>query len=132
MAWMGGLAIAVLGALQLAHIWFFQRLRNQAQAAGLQSDHVYFQFIRDRQAELNFISGLTFLLVLCIVFVVGLILSHRVAGPMHRLKKHFEMQAATELLSPVAFRNGDYFQEVAEAYNLQFEKTKGALEKKAQ
>ena len=120
MLWMGGLAVAVLAAMQVAHLWFFHQLTSQAQAAGLPENHIFYQFIRDRQAEMNWISGITFLIILCLVIGIGLVLSHRIAGPLYRLKKHFDLVKESGVPAPVHFREGDYFQEVAQSYNQQF------------
>ena len=122
MGWMGGLAVAVVMVMHLAHAWFFHNLRDQARMAGLPPEHVFYQFIQDRQVEMNFITAVTFVAVLVLVGVVGLMLSHKVAGPMFRLTKHFEETAASGSPRPVKFREGDYFQEVPDAYNLQFAK----------
>ena len=130
MGWMGGLAIGVVMVMQVAHAWFFHNLRNQAQMAGLPPDHVFYQFVQDRQVEMNIITAVTFVLVVLLVGVVGLVLSHKIAGPMYRLKKHFESTARTGA-RPVKFREGDFFQEVPDAYNQQFSKTSQEPIKKA-
>lgn len=58
-----------------------------------------------------------------ISFILGIIISHRVAGPMVKLKKHFENVAQDiENETSVHFRDGDFFREVASAYNKRFEK----------
>ena len=57
--------------------------------------------------------------------MLGIVISHRVAGPMVKLKKHFENVAQDpEKDSPVHFRDNDFFKEVCAAYNLRFEKKK--------
>ncbi len=126
MAWMGGLAVAVVMVLHLAHDWFFYQLREQARLAGLTPDHVFFQFINSRQTELNLISVVSFIAILVVVGVIGLVLSHRIAGPMYRLKLHFEEVAKTGVPQKLKFREGDFFLEIPEAYNLQFAKKEEA------
>jgi len=122
MAWMGGLAVAVVMVLHLAHDWFFYQLREQARLAGLTPDHVFFQFINSRQTELNLISVVSFVAILFVVGIIGLILSHRIAGPMYRMKLHFEEVAKTGVAKRLKFREGDFFLEIPDAYNLQFNK----------
>ncbi len=131
MAWMGSLSVAVIMVMHLAHVWFFHNLREQARLAGLAPDHVFFRFIEDRQVEMSTITGVTFFVLLVLVVSVGLVLSHKIAGPMYRLKTHFTYAAETGVVKPVHFREGDYFQEVPEAYNLQFKKQEESTEKKA-
>ena len=132
MAWMGGLAILVVLVMQAAHAWFFYNLRAQAAMAGLPADHVFYRFIQDRQLEMSVITGITFFVVLTLVSVIGIVLSHKIAGPMYRLKKHFDEIAETGKPRPFNFREGDYFQEIPEAYNQQFkeqEATASSIEK---
>jgi hypothetical protein len=120
MVWMGGLALGVIGVMHLAHEWFFHQLREQARLAGLNADHVFYRFIESRQAELNAITVLSFVAVVLLVAVLGLVLSHKIAGPMYRLKRHLEEVANTGTQKPLKFRDGDFFLEIPEAYNLQF------------
>ena len=122
MAWAAVLAVMLISIFHLAHLWFFRNLREQALRAGLPDSHVFFQFIQDRQAEMNTITIATFLVVAVTIGIVGLLLSHRIAGPMYRLRKHLEESARLGANRPLKFRDGDYFQEIPEAYNLQFEK----------
>ena len=123
MGWMGGVSVAVVLVMHLAHVWFFHNLKEQARLAGLPPDHVFYRFIQDRQSEMDFITLVTFLVVVVIVGLAGLFLSHKIAGPMYRLRKHFETLAKTGVSRPLKFRDGDYFLEIPEAHNLQFKKT---------
>jgi hypothetical protein len=120
MVWMGGLALGVIAVMHLAHQWFFYQLREQARMAGLQADHVFYRFIESRQTELDAITLLSFLAVVGVVSVVGLALSHKIAGPMYRLRVHLEEFATTRVPRPLKFREGDFFSEIPDAYNLQF------------
>ncbi len=92
--------------------------------AGLPEGHVYFQFIKMQES--------TFLrVILAIAFVVGTILifgglavSHKIAGPMYRLRLEFMKMAEAEKpsLHKVNFRDGDFFPEVPQAFNELVEK----------
>jgi len=53
-----------------------------------------------------------------IVFVVFIFLTHRVAGPLFKLKKHLSMIREGAPISPLVFRSGDYFHDVAEELTL--------------
>ena len=120
MVWMSALAIGVVAVMHLAHQWFFFQLREQARVAGLQADHVFYRFIESRQTELDAITILSFIGVVGVVSVVGLVLSHKIAGPMYRLRVHLEECASTRTPRPLKFRDGDFFTEIPDAYNLQF------------
>jgi len=60
----------------------------------------------------------------CLMWAGGLILSNRVAGPLFRLKKHMRDTIDGAESRPVKFREGDYFQDIAETYNELLEKLK--------
>ncbi len=120
MVWMSALAIGVIAVMHLAHQWFLYQLREQARGAGLEADHVFYRFIESRQTELDAITVLSFIAVIGVVSVVGLVLSHKIAGPMYRLRVHLEEFASTRSPRPLKFRDGDFFTEIPDAYNLQF------------
>lgn len=117
MAWMSAIALSVVSLFQVAHYFFFRSLKSQAEAAGLTPDHVFYQFVEDRQAELGLISFVMTLAVLGVIAIAGLLLSHKIAGPLHRFVRHLENNKSTGKIAPVQFRDGDYFEEIATAYN---------------
>jgi hypothetical protein len=49
--------------------------------------------------------------------IAGVLFSHRIAGPIYKLQKHFNGTAKSHGYSEVRFRKGDFFQELADAYN---------------
>jgi sensor histidine kinase YesM len=114
MAGIAGFVIAIFyGA------WFFRKFAMQGRELGLPADHVFFEFLREQSNTMNLIFAITSLLALVGIAVAGLILSHRIAGPLYRLRKHLDAVAAGTTLGDVKFREKDYFPEVADAYNRQ-------------
>ena len=87
--------------------------------AGLPTDHVYFQFIRMQETTFLRVIAAIALLIAVILIVGGLIISHKIAGPVYRMQK--ELNAMSELdpveLRNINFRKGDFFPELAEAFN---------------
>lgn len=111
-----------LASLVCAIFWgatqyFFYRFTQQGVALGLPADHIFFQFIRSQQIQMNWIFALTATLVAVAISIWGLLMSHRVSGPLYRLKIHLEKMTASGNLSPVKFRDKDYFPELAESFN---------------
>jgi signal transduction histidine kinase len=49
--------------------------------------------------------------------LAAVIVSHRIAGPLYRLQRHLKAVAAGSEPADVRFRNGDLYQELAEACN---------------
>lgn len=126
---MGGMNAVLLGVVYLAQAYFFAEFERLGITLGLPSDHALFRFLGEQRATLNqvfaFVAGVSF----CFSVFFGLIVSHRIAGPMHRLKAHMMRVALGATRSEVAFREGDFFPEVARAYNLQLRRLKRDLER---
>jgi methyl-accepting chemotaxis protein len=67
-----------------------------------------------------FLASIIDMVFLCIG---GLWISNRVVGPMVRLKNHMEKVARGETVGEIHFRDGDFFPEIADAYNDALKKT---------
>ncbi len=53
-----------------------------------------------------------------LVFVVFIFFTHKIAGPLYKLKNHLAHIREGNAITPLAFRNGDYFHDVAEEVSL--------------
>lgn len=92
--------------------------------AGLPDDHVYFQFIKMQETTfLRVILAIAFF-VGTILTVGGLVVSHKIAGPLYRLQKELLTMAnkPNPTLHKINFRDGDFFPEVPQAFNELVEK----------
>lgn len=101
--------------------YFFWRFRSLGLAVGLPPDHVFFRFIDQQQVVLNWGFVVVTLVAISVLVLCGLYMSHRVAGPLYRLLGHMKRVAAGETTENVKFREKDYFQELADAYNAQLQ-----------
>ena len=63
------------------------------------------------------VAVLVALLVLPVVVVDLIWFSHRFVGPMMRLRRSMQDLAAGEDVAPIRFREGDYWEEFADAFN---------------
>lgn len=97
------------------------------QQAGLPSDHVYFQFIQMQEATFVRVFAALALVVGSILIVGGLVVSHKIAGPIYRMKKEFTEMVNQDpvQLKKINFRKGDFFPELADSYNEVVDKMKG-------
>ncbi len=101
----------------------FRTQIQSGQMMNLPETHPYFVFYNLFQNQSLLIFAIAVAISFVISFLLGLVLSHRVAGPIIKLKKHFDLVAEDEKNDgPVVFRENDYFKEVAESYNLKFNK----------
>lgn len=65
----------------------------------------------------NQLISLLFLMELfffAFVFILSLYLTHRIAGPLFKLKNYIADQVTAEEFLPLTFRKGDYFQDIAQ------------------
>lgn len=66
---------------------------------------------------LLFLSLIQFLFIL-LCFIILIFLTHKVAGPMHKLKNHLADIRQGKEITLLTFRKGDHFQDVAEEVSL--------------
>lgn len=94
--------------------------------AGLPENHIYFQFIQMQKTKFITIIIAIAMVVGTVLIVGGLIVSHKIAGPLYRIRLEFSKMANKDApaLHKIQFRDGDYFPEVAEAFNDLVEKLK--------
>lgn len=113
---MAAVTIAIIYASNTYFFWMFVEL---GQSMNLPADHAFFQFLTEQRNSMNWVFLVTALIVMGAMIVGGLILSHRVAGPLHRLDRHMKKVARGSETHEVRFRKGDFFQELARSYNEQ-------------
>ena len=114
-----GIALVIVG---IGACQTFSYLKGLGVAVGLSSGHNYFQFI-ELQSRILF-RNLAIAGGLCGLasFIITMIISHRLAGPMTRLRGYFaEMKESGQVQNPLSFRKDDYMKELADEIN-------GALE----
>ena len=56
-------------------------------------------------------------IVLLVTFMISIFLSHRIAGPLYKLKKFFREAREGKISDDLHFRKADHFQDVAAEYN---------------
>ncbi len=121
-------AIAVIVAVFLASEYFFWYFTEQGRAAGLMEGDIFFSFL-DRQrlamTQVLFVLSSFFFISLS---MLGLLFSHRIAGPLYRLERHMRAVARGDIASPIRFRSKDFFKELSKAYNEQYDYLKYGLE----
>jgi hypothetical protein len=115
-------AALVLGVIYGANAYFFWKFQRYGEAMHLSSDHMFFSFLNQQRTLMNQVFAVTAVVISAMAGILGLVISHRIAGPLYRLTKHLKEAAMTGTYRPVKFREGDFFPEVAEAYNAQIPK----------
>lgn len=111
------LNLVVCTVFYMAHTYFFWHGREMGRAIPLPPQHVYFLFINEQQRIMNIISLVTMGVISALILSFGLLFSHRIAGPIYRLKKYLKEKASGKEKGELFFREHDYFPEVADAVN---------------
>ncbi len=111
-------AVFGIAVLYASNYFYFTRLVAEGQELGLAPDHIYFEFIEQQKSLLN----TTFFSVSVIVFggliMAGLVLSHKIAGPVYRIKAYLQhIKEHGQPTGKLKFRDRDFFPEVAELVN---------------
>lgn len=114
-------AFAILFSLFLVYVsnlWYFETIIAQGQEIGLDPAHPYYEFIEQQRTLLTrtyfTVSGIVFIAVM----VMGVLLSHHIAGPLYCIKKHIiQVTEGKTDLEPVKLRDGDFFVDLADSLN---------------
>jgi hypothetical protein len=114
--WFCLLAVILILVFYAGNAFFFYQMQQDALAAGLPSNHVIFRYIARQNDFMNFIFLVASVLAFLIIFIGGLWISNRVAGPFYRLTLYLK-NTEVDQLKPLKFRKNDYFLEVEEAFN---------------
>jgi hypothetical protein len=116
-AWMSAVALVVVMVFYTAHLYFFRTYLLRAKNVGLPANHIFFTFLSEQYRDMNWILLVTSIGVVLLVSTLGLVISHRIAGPLDRLRNHMTAKEDEIDLSEFQFRSADYFRELGEAYN---------------
>jgi sensor histidine kinase YesM len=92
--------------------YFFQFLQTHQNISAAPVDQ-----IKEIQSQLLLLLGIIQLLFLLITFLLSLFLSHRIAGPLYKLKKSMEEFAKGNLDQKITFRKNDHFVELQDTFN---------------
>lgn len=109
-------AVMMVGIAVLVH-----DLERIGQEALLPSNHGYFRFLSFHAKKLFFYSGMALGIASVFGSVALIVISHKVAGPLVRLKSHLvALRTAHEVgvdLPTIRFREGDFFSDLPPILN---------------
>jgi methyl-accepting chemotaxis protein len=96
----------------------FSRFNELGQTIKLAPDHAFFKLIELQAGNLYSYMILSFLISIGISCLVTALLSHRLAGPIVRLRSYFQDIASSgKVSSELHFREGDFFSDLPENVN---------------
>lgn len=112
------MSVAMLSTLYfIAFQYFFMSFETMGYKVGLPSDHVFFQFLSKQKRQVFILMIEAFSIVSVISVFLGYWFSHKIAGPLHRLKVCLEDMEKSKKLKPIAFREKDLFLDIPEKFN---------------
>jgi hypothetical protein len=110
-------SVVIIGTFYFTNHYLVSEFIAQGKSLGLEPTHPYFIFMTEFQKIVNKVFWWTLAMTFLLLPVGGIFLSHRVAGPLHRLREHMKGLAQGKSFKPVSFRKKDYFQELVKPYN---------------
>lgn len=111
------LSIGTLTIFYGAVLFFFWKFHNMGVNLGLPENHVFFKFLGQQKSQMNYIFIATSLISSISLIFGGLVLSHKIAGPIHRLCDFINKKINGEKIDQLKFREGDFFPELEEHVN---------------
>lgn len=112
------LSVVNIGVFYLSIKYFFDIFTKVGKEIGLPENHVYFVFVKDQIFAMNMVFLVTSILTIILLLFAGVLISHKVAGPMYRLNNHLnDIADGKKELSEIKFREGDFFPEIADSFN---------------
>lgn len=110
------LSFSILSIIYLFDSYYFEYFIQKGKDLNLEQGHVYYRLLEEQKDKMDRVFIITSLTVTVLVLIFGLILSHKIAGPLYRLRQFFlnkEYENGTEL----NFRKGDFFTDIPQVIN---------------
>ena len=111
------LSLNVIIVNYLGIYYFFYKFKLKGESIGLVDTHPFFLFINEQQNFMNWTFLITSLVTFLFLFVIGIVVSHKIAGPIYRFCISLKKMSEEGKNSDIKFRDGDFFQEIASEFN---------------
>lgn len=115
-------AVIIILVFFIADRYLMKEALQQAEFLGLPVDHPHLMILRKYREMTGKIFGLISVTSLMLLPAIGLIITHRAAGPLYRLCQHLNALADGKTVGPLKFRKDDFFQEIVEPFNRMLER----------
>ena len=116
----GYMAIAILLGVfifYLGEMYYHHQMVKEGLNLGLPSGHVYFELLERQKVFKAKIYLITSLILSLYLLTFGVLIYHRIAGPLHKLRTILDNFTAGEKIQVIKFRRNDFFQELPMALN---------------
>ncbi len=106
-----------VGLSVIGVVYFFSTFINKGIEIGIPKNHIFFRFIDSLVYEMSLIYLVVFALTLLATLVGSYVISHKISGPLYRLKMHLKNLNEEEKLTEIHFRKGDYTKDIENEFN---------------
>lgn len=114
--------LGIIGLFYSMNWYFFYQLKQNGVKAGIPMNSDYFTFIANSSRHFNILFFSTTLVAMLIIYYFGLLISHRIAGPLYKINKTIDEVIETQMKIKIQLRKDDYFHEHADKINNLLEK----------
>ena len=108
--------ISILVFYLSIHISFIA-LKREGFKMGLEKSHSYFQLIAEQEQFMNIVFLFTSLFLIFLLTLFGIFISHKIVGPIERLKLYMRNKVKNPKIDELVFRDDDFFQDLADEFN---------------
>ena len=122
LSYMIGAAAITFVIFYSAKIIFFLKIQQYLTSIGIPPTHTLYEFLAKQSKSMDVLFLIAGTIELALLAVFGILLSHKIAGPLYRLYHDMVHNAEGNTPKTVRFRKGDYFLELADAHNRQLER----------
>ena len=105
------------------HNYYFQHLISVGKQLKLQAGHPYFTLLEEQRMSFQKYFLIMSSVIVVFTLTVSTYFSHKIAGPLYRIRKYFEDELASKDV-PARIRKNDFFQDLPVAINDFFNKGK--------
>jgi len=95
----------------------FEEFFSLGKQLGLPKESQFFKFITHQKDKFTNIFLVTSLLSSVVLIIFGILLSHKIAGPVYRITEDLKEMIKNKKTKEVHFRKGDFFIELTETFN---------------
>lgn len=117
-----GLFFITTSTLYSTFYLFFWRFKEKALSVGIPEGHVFFNFLSDQKSSLDSLFISIAVINLLLLIIVSIVVSHRIAGPIQKLKIH--LAAMDHDAEDFKLREDDFFNDIGPVVNKLREKFK--------
>lgn len=109
-----GLFILTTLTLYSTTYLFFWNMTKKGMSVGIPEGHVYYQFLQNQKHDLDLLFLGLAAVNFALLIGVGFIVSHRIAGPIHKIKTFLKDPKSHD---KIQLRQNDFFQELGPIVN---------------